>query len=239
MDYTNLPDEDREAAQLVKVGEYFYKYGQEEAERVLNEFKLPFIIDYENSNDLGIVAVHKKSNKASVVFRGTDPGITWGHFPNITDLHYDALLFSEKEYMNPQYVRTKWLLDKAIKNYEVDRCVGYSKGANHCYTWADKYNINSTTFNGAFTTSNFKNLSGGRGNWYGWGGVGYNYLFGSGKRDETKANHKIYRIENDPVSIGSKFLTDKSHPNIDVYTIKGQEIYNNPHKIEHFFIDFK
>tara|TARA_R100001443_G_scaffold79972_1_gene87060 strand:- start:8689 stop:9444 length:756 start_codon:yes stop_codon:yes gene_type:complete len=242
MDYTEIPEEDQQAAQLVKVAHQYYKYGDDEANKWIDQFDLPYVIDTDSSNDLGIVVINKNTDKAKIIFRGSDPGIDWGKYPNMTDWHFDYLLLTQNEHLNPQYWRTKWLFEGAKEKYDLEECVGYSKGGNHCLTLSNMYNVNSTTFNAAFNAGNLKATSSN----FGWLGLGYNYLFGSGKRDETKALHKVYRVENDPVSKGSLVITKKSHPNIDVINIKPQEylsktntgIIGTNHKIEHFYDSF-
>ena len=243
-EYSDIPEEDQQAAQLVKVGEQYYKYGEEEANKWMKDFNLPYIIDTEHSNDLGMTVVNPDTGKAKIVFRGSDPGIDWGKYPNMTDWHFDYLLLTQKEHLNPQYWRTKWLFEKANKNYDLDSCIGYSKGSNHCYTWGEKYNVDTVTFNGAYNLGNLKATTSGSNKMFGLFGLGYDYIFGSGKVNDDRAKHKIYRVKDDPVSKGALAVTQKSHPNVEVITIKPQKqvsessrtgVIGANHKIEHFY----
>ena len=237
-EYGEIPIEDQLNARLVKASELYYRYGYDDALKYLDEHELPYIIDQKISNDLGLTVVNPDTGKAKIIYRGSDPGFLGGSgiVPNITDFHYDYLLMTGNEHFNPQYWRTKWLFEDAINTYDIEECIGYSKGGSHCISLGDKYGINTTTFNPAVSFNNIKETSGkgGGGSWT-FGKLAYNYMFGNSKKNESSVKHKIYRVEYDPVSVGTKMITESSHPNVSVMTLKRNPEVGHSHKMGHFY----
>ena len=229
--YKDIPQEHQNAAILSEVASDFYKGGKEMSEETLAYYEdsLPYVIDYENSTDLGIIAVHKDTGKATIVYRGTVP-------TNNSDLFYDVALATGNEGAHPQQNQAKEFMDKAVSLYEVESCASYSKGGAHCIANAGKYNIPSVMFNPGVSYEGAKQLS-----VFGyqesarqttWSDkLAKKYLPGYAmaqnlnnfRKGGYQGNVQIYRTNSDAVSVGTKVMSKKTHPNVNINSMPTRE----------------
>jgi len=216
-EFAQIPQNHRDFAILADAGSKFFEKSPQEADAFLLKYDSPYVINHEFSNDLGLVVTNKNTGKSEVVFRGTYP-------LDAGDIWFDTTLIMGYEMLSPQYWQTKAFMDRAVQNFEIENCVSYSKGASHCGSWAEKYGIDTISFNPAFAKKDVLN-------WM--PGANLDNIVNIGSRPNRQSHHTVYRTPADIVSIGTNLTNQYTHPNLTVHNIKQKESFF--HDIKNFY----
>lgn len=214
-----LDQETINKAKLVKAGEFYSKDGYNKANMYLEQKDVPFYIDDELSDDVGIVLVRKgtadtgqtiKESTAvplevKIAYRGTEKTnpIDWGVNANILANNLQS---------TDQYKQSREQLRDVINKYgDPSELLGFSKGSAIAVNLGEEFGYRTTNFNP-------------------W--------FGFGVSNLKSGKHRVIRAEGDPFSFGIAAMSQNENFNVEVMPPYGDKI--NPfgiHSIDNMILN--
>ena len=172
-------------AKMVKAGAFYHDDGINKATMYLEDQSVPYYIDPELSDDVGVVLVRKainpqtgepipgssaKPQDVKIAYRGTK-------FKNPSDMLMNMNVMTGTVENSRQYINAKNQLKDVVAKYgDPSELVGYSKGSVLGITLGEEFGYRTTNFNP---------------------------LIGPGMLDKTASgNHRVIRINGDIPSFG-------------------------------------
>ena len=150
----------REKAILVKAALKYYETGSKaQVERYLHDKIIghKYTVDFEMSNNDGLVVLNNETQKVTLALRGSDK--PW-KTPMDWAENTQNFLLEKNNPMNTNYGKR---LDSWFENvnseYEIEHITGYSKGGFGAISLGDAKGIQTTTFAPAVSVSNLKTTS--------------------------------------------------------------------------------
>lgn len=137
----SLTDEQVAKAKLSRASSIFDKEGYEAAQKYLNDNNLDYTVDFELSNDSGIVLIDNNTGKAVVAYRGTDilQPRDW-----VTGLN----ILSSNESTDDVFIKARTQMQEVIAEYgPPEELTGFSRGGTIAMTLGNEFNVKTTTFN--------------------------------------------------------------------------------------------
>ena len=196
----------RERAILNQASRKYEGHNKEAVERYLGEHGLhnKYKVHYGLSTNDGLVFVDKRSNKATIAFRGTDPQNKQDWYENYENMIKHTTDPTKTNY----YKRLREMYENTAEKFEVEHLTGYSKGGFGAYTLGEMVKTPTTLFNPS---------------------IG----FGNLNMKPSGTKHQIVNITEDIVSIGSYPLRAKN-PNVEILTLDPLKKFDtfNPLKFE-------
>jgi len=136
-----LTEEQIAKAKLAKASDIFHKEGQQKAESYLNDNDLDYTIDWELSNDSGLVLIDNRTGKAVVAYRGTD-------ISSPADWVTGISMLRNEEGQNSVFRDGKVQMERVIQEYGAPQeLIGFSRGGTLAMTLGNEFGVNTTTFN--------------------------------------------------------------------------------------------
>ncbi len=171
-------------AKMTKASAFYHDDGLNKATMYLEGQGVPYYIDPELSDDVGVVLVRKAVNESGEIIPGSsvvpqDVKIAYRgtRFKNPRDLLMNMNVMTNTVENSAQYINAKNQLRKVISKYgEPSELVGYSKGSVLGIKLGDEFGYKTTNFNP---------------------------FIGPGMMDKTASgNHRVIRINGDVPSFG-------------------------------------
>jgi hypothetical protein len=128
-------------AKLTNASGIFDKEGYEATKKYLSENNLDYTIDWELSNDSGLVLIDNNTGKVVISYRGTDL-----NQPN--DWITGLAMLKSTESSDPVFIKAKSQLDQVINEYgSPSELLGFSRGGTIAISLGNEYNIHTTSYN--------------------------------------------------------------------------------------------
>lgn len=136
-----LTEEQITKAKLAKASDIFHKEGQQKAESYLNDNDLNYTIDWQLSNDSGLVLIDNNTGRAVVAYRGTD-------ISSPADWITGLSMLRNEEAQNSVFREGKVQMEQVIQEYgQPQELIGFSRGGTLAMTLGNEFGVNTTTFN--------------------------------------------------------------------------------------------
>ena len=137
----SLTEEQVVKAKLTRASGIFDKEGTQATQKYLEENGLDYTVDWQLSNDSGLVLIDNASGKAVIAYRGTD--ITsprdW-----VTGLN----MLGSNEANDPVFINAKSQFERVLNEYGTpSELVGFSRGGTVAMTLGNEFKVPTTTFN--------------------------------------------------------------------------------------------
>jgi len=136
-----LTEEQITKAKLAKASDIFHKEGADKAESYLNDNDLNYTIDWQLSNDSGLVLIDNNTGRAVVAYRGTD-------ISSPADWITGISMLRNEEAQNSVFKDGKVQMEQVIQEYGAPQeLIGFSRGGTLAMTLGNEFGVNTTTFN--------------------------------------------------------------------------------------------
>lgn len=136
-----LTEEQITKAKLAKASDIFHKEGADKAESYLNDNDLNYTIDWQLSNDSGLVLIDNNTGRAVVAYRGTD-------ISSPADWVTGISMLRNEEANNRVFQDGKVQMEQVIQEYGAPQeLIGFSRGGTLAMTLGNEFGVNTTTFN--------------------------------------------------------------------------------------------
>ena len=149
----SLTEEQITKAKLAKASDIFHKEGTDKAEAYLKDNNLDYTIDWELSNDSGLVLIDNVNGKAVVAYRGTD-------LKTPADWATGVAMLSSTESLDQVFKNGKTQMEQVISEYGApSELIGFSRGGTLAMTLGNEFGVDTTTFNPFVGVNLIKTLS--------------------------------------------------------------------------------
>jgi len=214
-----LDQETINKAKMLKAGEYYNEDGYNKANMYLEQKDVPFYIDDELSDGVGIVLVRKATSdtgqtisessafprEVKIAYRGTQK-------TNPTDWGVNANILANNIQSTDQYKQSRQQLREVITKYgDPSELLGFSKGSSLAVNLGEEFGYKTTNFNP---------------------------FFGFGVSNLKSGNHRVIRAEGDPFSFGVGTMSQNENFRVETMPPFGDKI--NPleiHSIDNMILN--
>jgi len=215
----SLDQETLNKAKMVKAGEFYNEDGHNKANMYLEQKDIPFYIDDELSDDVGLVLVRKaRSDTGQTIERSSA-------FPQEVKIAYRGT-----QPTNPR----DWRLNYKILTRDVHSTNQYKQARNQLREVVNKYGDPSELLSFSRGSSIAVNL----GEEFGYKTTNFNPFFGTGISNLKSGKHRVIRSEGDPFSFGLAAMAQNE--NFKVETLPPYDNALNPltiHSIDNMILN--
>ena len=148
----NLTEEQVAKAKLSRASSIFDKEGTQATQKYLDDNGLDYTVDWELSNDSGLVLINNSSGKAVVAYRGTD-------ITQVRDWVTGLNMLGSTEANDSVFINAKAQMERVVEEYGApSELIGFSRGGTVAMTLGNEFKVPTTVFN-PFVNKNLINSS--------------------------------------------------------------------------------